>query len=227
MNTDLNVSINSTVSYCTTCQRIFSQGESWFNCQICVNYNVCEMCKNTLTKSLHEHRLIRKFALDYGIEKICTRSDMASRILSAIYFHSDRSCCGVRNLSNDNSTTYINSYIWQTFKVIGERIKNFTYGLHNFIKARDYLAICAVNRPEWLITDLACIIQGIITVPIYCQFNDYDITFILNHTNISIIVCDKHMLQRLIQLQLKCPTIRHIICMDSVSEIKSGEFLLF
>ncbi|CAF4158741.1 unnamed protein product [Rotaria sp. Silwood2] len=224
MNKDINVSIDSTVRYCIICHRIFNQGESWFNCPICLDYNVCEMCKTITQTSSHSHSLVRKFSLDYGIEKICTRPDMASRILSAIYFYSDRSCFGVRNFSNDNSTTSdTNFYIWQTFKVIGERIKNFSYGLERFIKARCHLAICAANRPEWLITDLACILQGIISVPIYCQLNDHDMTFIINHTNISVVVCDKHILQRLIRLHSKCSTVRHIICMDSISEINSEE----
>ncbi|CAF3703295.1 unnamed protein product [Rotaria sp. Silwood1] len=226
MNKNLNASINSTVQYCTVCHRIFNQGESWFYCPSCLHCHVCEMCK-TRMESSHSHRLIRKFSLDYGIEKICTRPDMASRILSAIYFHSERSCFGVRNYSNDDSDSNEHSYVWLTFKIIGQRIKNFSYGLEHFIKPHYHLAICAANRPEWLITDLACILQSIISVPIFHQSNDRDMTFIINHTNISVIVCDKHILQRLIRLQSKCSTVRHIICMDDVSDMNSSKSLLF
>ena len=206
---------------CYGCNRVFRNGEHWFNCTSCRHYNLCGMCRAT-TQPPHPHRLVRKFAVHYGLEKICTRMDMGSRILTAIEFNETRSCLGVRDISPTNPNSYASSYSWKTFKTIGEKIKNFSYGLTDLISSRDYLGICAGNRPEWIITDFACILQGIITVPVYCHFHDRDLVFIINNTQISVIVCDQELLPRLINLRLQCPTLRHLICMDVIPETQSA-----
>jgi len=218
----MNTSANSNIRHCNDCTRAFKYSEHWFNCTICVDYNICEICKAT-KQPPHSHHLVRKFATDNGIEKICTRLDMASRLLTAIDFHSNRSCLGIRDICNTNSNDYANSYSWQTFKTVGDRMKNFSYGLQRLIHSCDYLGICAANRPEWIIADFACILQSIVSVPIYCQLSDRDIAFILNNTRISVIVCDKEMLPRFIRIHSECSTLRHLICMDLISETISGK----
>jgi fatty acid CoA ligase FadD9 len=180
------------------------------------------MCRSVIQPP-HPHRLLCKFAVDYGIEKICTRMDMASRILSAIDFNWNRPCLGVRDSCSDKPDCYANSYSWQTFKTVGDRIKNFSYGLQRLIQPSSHLGICAANRPEWIITDFACILQSIISVPIYCQLNEQDIAFIINNTELSVIVCDQEMLPKLIRLHSKCSTLRHLICINPISETISGD----
>ena len=132
--------------------------------------------------------------------------------------HSNRYCMGVRNTDENNPLLYTDSYSWLTYKTVGERIKNFGQGLRTIIEPRGYLGICAANRPEWVITDFACILQNIISVPIYCLFNDREVTYVINNTQVSVIVCDKQMLPRFIRLGAECPSLRHIVCMDPISE---------
>ncbi|CAF4537473.1 unnamed protein product [Rotaria sp. Silwood1] len=167
----------------------------------------------------HQHRLVREIAYGYVEEAESTRADLAARILAAITTYQDRYCMGVRDLDPNDPKNYVDSYSWQTFKTVGERTINFSHGLQHLIKPRDYLGICAANRPEWLMTDFACILQSFITVPIYCLFNDREIAFIIKNTPISIIVCDKQMLPRFIQLHSECPSLRYIVCMDPVPQI--------
>jgi fatty acid CoA ligase FadD9 len=222
MITDVNVSTKPKFRHCNDCNRMFKHGEHWFNCTLCMGYDLCAMCKAT-TQPPHPHHLVRKFTTDYGIEKICTRIDMASRILSAIDFNWNRPCLGVRDICSANPSGYANSYSWLTFETVGNRIKNFSYGLQRLIQSRGYLGICSANRPEWIIADFACILQSIVSVPIYCQLNDRDIAFIINNTRISVVVCDEEMLPRFIRLHSKCSTLSHIVCIDPISKTISEE----
>ncbi|CAF3546668.1 unnamed protein product [Rotaria sordida] len=169
----------------------------------------------------HHHRMVREIAYGYVEEAEYTRVDLAARILAAVTTYQDRYCMGVRDIDPNNPKNYVDSYSWQTFKTIGERITNFSHGLRRLIKPRGYLGICAANRPEWLVTDFACILQSFITVPIYCLFNDREIAFIIKNTPVSIIVCDKEMLPRFIRLHSECPSLRHIVCMDPIPEAMS------
>ncbi|CAF1105727.1 unnamed protein product [Adineta steineri] len=184
------------------------------------------MCKAT-KQPAHCHSLVRKFTLDYGIEKICTKMDLASQILTAIEFNWDQPCLGTRDRCKMDLNSYENSYSWQTFKTVGDRIKNFSYGLSSLLQPRDYLGICAVNRPEWIIADFACILQNIISVPISSRLRDHDIIFVINNTRISAIVCDQEMLSKFIQIHSECSTLRHLICMDPISETISDKYSLY
>lgn len=216
-----NKMINNLVKYCQNCNRAFRNGEHWFSCVDCMNYNLCEICqtRTALQSSQHSHQFVCKYSIDYGLENICTKIDTASRILSSIEFNSNRRCLGIRSNSS-------NDYSWLTFETIGNRIKNFSFGLLNLIKPREFLGICSANRPEWLITDLACILQGIISVPIYCQLTNHDLTYIINHTKISAIVCDEIMLPKLIQIKSQCSTLRHLISMDSIPQENNNNLFI-
>ena len=116
-------------------------------------------------------------------------------------------------------------YSWLTFKTVGDRSKNFGHGLRRLIEPRDYLGICAANRPEWMMTDFVCMLHTIISVLIYCLFNDRDFVFILNNTKISVVVCDKEILPKFIRVHVECPSLCHIVCMDPIFETIAGKYM--
>jgi long-chain acyl-CoA synthetase len=132
---------------------------------------------------------------------------------------------GTRDLDKDNSSIYTDSYSWLTFKTIGDRSKNFGHGLRRLIQPRNYLSICAANRPEWMITDFACIFQSIISVPIYTLFTNREIAYVINNTKVSVVVCDKQMLARFLEIHSQCPSLRHLVCMDPISDLISGKII--
>jgi len=160
--------------------------------------------------------LVRELAFGNGEMNIRVGTSMASAIHAAMEMYRDRHCIGMRDIDKDNHDLYLNSYSWQTYKTVGDRARKFGSGLRNLIKPRDYLGICAANRPEWVITDLACILNSIISVPIYCLMSDHDTAFVINNTKISVVVCDKEMLPKFLRLRSECPSLRQLVCMDSV-----------
>lgn len=175
-------------------------------------YQPCETCKNTIPLS-HSHRWIHKYTYDGGDDtaSILTRMNMGSRILAALENYKARPCMGVRDMSSSNINDYANSYTWYTFETVGKRIKRFSRGLQRLLKPYDHVGICASNRPEWVITDFACILQRFISVPIYPQLNERDMIFMINNKNISLVVCDKKTFARFIG-------IRYAVCMDSITK---------
>ena len=134
---------------------------------------------------------------------------------------------GVRDRDPSDPSKYTDSYLWVTFKQIGHHVKNFGHGLRRRIEPRAYLGICAANRPEWLITDLACMLQNIISVPIYCLFNERELVHVINNTQIALVVCDANMLPRFISAGKKCPSLRHVICMDPITDALIGKSPIF
>ncbi|CAF3631409.1 unnamed protein product [Adineta steineri] len=203
--------------YCDNCQGTIWEGEFRYNCTICTDYDYCKQCMKTKDPP-HPHQMIQEFSYgpisDNGIVPV----DMAAGIEKALKIFSNRYCMGTRDFDETNPSVYIDSYSWITYKTIGNRTKNFGNGLRHLIEPRGYLAICAANRPEWLITDFACMLQSFISVPIYCLFDNREIAFVINNTQVSVVVCDKQMLPRFIQLGAECPSLRRIVCMDPICE---------
>lgn len=202
---------------CDGCERTLNHGEYRFNCAVCTDYDQCETCYQS-KRTPHPHRMDRELA--YGsVEKTTwymTHMESALRTIFRLYH--DRHCMGTRDRDPNNPSIYLDSYTWLTYQTISDRKENFGHGLRQLVDERSYVAICAENRPEWLIVDMACMCQNLVTVPIYCLFNDSEITFVMNNTQISVVVCDQTMLKRFISFGKTCPSLVHIICMDPIPD---------
>jgi hypothetical protein len=209
--------------HCDGCGRVILDGEFRFNCTVCENYDYCKQCAATIDPP-HPHQMARELAYGPGYANGHVPVNMATGIEKVFDMYSNRHCMGVRNVDETNPSIYTDSYSWLTYKTVGDRVENFGHGLRTLIEPRGYLGICAANRPEWMITDFACMIQSIVTVPIYCLFNDREVAYVINNTQVSVIVCDKQMLSRFIQLGVECPSLRHVVCMDPISEITLGKY---
>ncbi|UJR16438.1 hypothetical protein I4U23_003340 [Adineta vaga] len=211
---------NSKLSYfyCDSCNRTFEHGTYRYNCTICSNFDQCMECISTKNPP-HPHSLVPELAFGEGEKNDCLEPSMRASIYNAMQIYCDRHCLGVRNLDKSNPGHYAHSYTWITYKVIGDRAINFGYGLRQLIEPRAFLAVCASSRPEWVITDWACLFHDIVSVPIYPLTSDRDTLFILNNTTVSVVVCDKEMLPKFLRLYPDCPSLRHIICMDSISTL--------
>lgn len=48
-----------------------------------------------------------------------------------------------------------------------------------------FVGIFSRNKVEWTLTDVACSIYGIVTIPIYDTLGDENISYVLNHTNLT------------------------------------------
>ncbi|CAF1606423.1 unnamed protein product [Adineta ricciae] len=217
MDKEKSDNIKPSYWYCDRCERVINHGELRYNCTICDNYDYCEQCVAT-AKPPHPHAMVPELAYGQEESKECMKVDIATALRAAIAMYWDRHCLGTRDRDQDDPSIYKDSYSWLTFKTIGDRAKNFGHGLRQLINPRQYLAICAANRPEWVIADFACVFQSIISVPIYTLFTDREMIHVLNNTKISVIVCDGEMLSRFVGIRSECPNVEHIVCMDPIPD---------
>lgn len=219
MNTKLNPDRLS-FWYCNQCIRNLKHGEIRFNCMVCENYDLCAQCY-TMCQSSHMHPMTKELA--YGEPKVVLddrRNDMVGAIETAFDRYDDRYCLGVRDLSNENNSKYADTYSWLTFNELGTRTRHLAKGLRQIIELHGFLGICSDNRPEWVIADFACILGGIVSVTMYHLFNESELVFVIKNAHVSVIICDQKRLNKFIKLASHCPSLRHLICMDSITESK-------
>jgi long-subunit acyl-CoA synthetase (AMP-forming) len=80
----------------------------------------------------------------------------------------------------------------------------------------DRVAILSENRPEWALTDLACQMIGLATVPIYNSLTSDEIRYILEDSGSRVIaVSNRGLFEKIIPIQKQLPALRCVIAFDN------------
>jgi long-chain acyl-CoA synthetase len=113
-------------------------------------------------------------------------------------------------------------YIWESYATVSKRRLEFGRGLdHLYTKALNrspadkwHLGIFSINRPEWVIADLGAQLFSLVTVALYDTLGPETSEFIINHSELPMIVTSLDKVGHVFQILPKCPTLKVIIVMD-------------
>lgn len=84
------------------------------------------------------------------------------------------------------------------------------------IQRGDRVAILAENRPEWSITDMACLLLGAVTVPLYTTLTPEQTAFVLKDSGCRVIFLSSvHQLHKVLAIRPQTQ-IERIVVMDSI-----------
>jgi len=110
-----------------------------------------------------------------------------------------------------------NRYEWMTFAEAEEAYKNLGSAMINLYgyKPRNgfdkTLGIYMVNCPEWNIADTTCLFYTIISTPLYNSFDISSLKYIIDNTNVSLVITHMEHLNNLFELRKQTKTLEHII----------------
>ncbi|KAF2711177.1 long-chain-fatty-acid-CoA ligase/ protein binding protein [Pleomassaria siparia CBS 279.74] len=130
-------------------------------------------------------------------------------------------CLG--NRPYDTVTKTFGQYVWQDYETVQTRRKNFGAGLVHLhrqagITGSAYgVGLWCQNRPEWQITDLACMSQGLFSVSIYDTLGPDATEYIINHSTLACVVTGLNHVATLLKLKPRCPTLKTIVVMDPLT----------
>ncbi len=80
----------------------------------------------------------------------------------------------------------------------------------------DRVAILSENRPEWAITDYACLTARATDVPIYPTLPARQVEYILRDSGaVAIVVSTAAQLEKLLSIREHLPALRHVIALDA------------
>lgn len=105
--------------------------------------------------------------------------------------------------------------VWQptSHRQILEQVRHLALGLEDLgITAQDRVAILSENRPEWLLTDYACMCSGITNVPIYATLPAEQIPYLLNDSGArAVIVSTTDQARKLASIRAETPGLQWVI----------------
>lgn len=111
-------------------------------------------------------------------------------------------------------------YQWLKYKQVSDRAEHLGSGLlHKGLKPNNdsFIGIFSQNRPEWVISELACYTYSMVAVPLYDTLGPEALVFIIDRAEISTTICDKqNKAETLLQNREKgeIPVLKTIIIMD-------------
>uniref|UniRef100_A0A6I8SPM5 Long-chain-fatty-acid--CoA ligase n=1 Tax=Xenopus tropicalis TaxID=8364 RepID=A0A6I8SPM5_XENTR len=85
-------------------------------------------------------------------------------------------------------------YEWLTYREVSDRAQCLGSGLlqQGCKSCSDqFIGVFAQNRPEWIISELACYTYSMVVVPLYDTLGQGAIRYIINTADISTVICDK------------------------------------
>jgi long-chain acyl-CoA synthetase len=101
-------------------------------------------------------------------------------------------------------------YIWMTYKQCDDFVTNLARGFIGLgmmpeVEAEGrswkFMGIYAKNRPEWVLTDLACSSIGGTTIAFYDTLGPQAIEFVINQSELQTITCAGSQLSKIILLK--------------------------
>lgn len=112
--------------------------------------------------------------------------------------------------SNERWLHYTWADLYQSVETIGAGLTSLG------VNKEDRIAIVSETRPEWIMTDLATMGVGAVTVPIYPNNLDEDVEFILNNALVRIIFLEnKEQLYKWRRINKKCKTVEKVVVINN------------
>jgi long-chain acyl-CoA synthetase len=114
-------------------------------------------------------------------------------------------------------------------KELFEQVRDLSLGLSALgMGPRDRIAIVSESRPEWLLTDLAVISAGAVTVPIYPTLSASQANYILQDCGARIaVVSTRAQLEKIQEVRHQLPAIEAVILIDQEPGDSSPSVLSF
>ncbi|MGH7731729.1 MAG: AMP-binding protein, partial [Candidatus Eiseniibacteriota bacterium] len=107
-----------------------------------------------------------------------------------------------------------------THREAEERVKAISLGLRELgVRAGDRVAILSENRPEWTLTDYACLSARAADVPIYPTLPAKQAEYILRDAGAVAVFCSTAaQLGKVLEVKGNLPGLRHVIVFDAAAK---------
>jgi long-chain acyl-CoA synthetase len=127
-------------------------------------------------------------------------------------------CLGYRPY--DSAKQAYGPYEWLDYETVRKRRSDFGAGLVELharegINGSNYgVGLWCQNRPEWQLTDLACMSQSLFSVSLYETLGPDTSEYIIKHADLASVVCSLPHVPTLIRLKARLPNLKFLVVVD-------------
>jgi long-subunit acyl-CoA synthetase (AMP-forming) len=115
-------------------------------------------------------------------------------------------------------------YTWSMYGDIRVRVEKLAHFLTSRVRLPPRqehplvsVAICATNRPEWLLADFACAISGFVSVGVHSSWTPDQIVTVMTDAHVAVAVLEPAVSARVLEVLPRVPGVQFIISMgDSI-----------
>ncbi|KAN0034170.1 hypothetical protein ACTFIV_000656 [Dictyostelium citrinum] len=133
---------------------------------------------------------------------------------------SDSNFLGIRELLANGKR---GEYKWISYKQACIRANNIGSALvHLGLKKGDRVGIFSINRPEWVLSDMAAMNHSFVPVALYATLGANAIEYVVNHSEISVLLCEGKNVEKI--LSMPGTTIKTIVSYDSLPQATLDKF---
>ena len=231
--TVLELLLPQTAYACDECGCQIAHGQPRYHCSRCRDYDTCSGCRAT---SKHAHNDGESQPLwgevrlwpEPETAPLAEGSSFAAFIDDAMLRFGERRCVGQLSRVDDSS-----SASWLTFRAMRDRVHACSIGLsrriniesalsapsvrfcHCSSQRRPCVAIWAGNCIDWLVADLACLLQHYVVVPIDYSTPDTEALAIMQQMQVSAVFVNSSTLPRFASLAASLPTVHTVIVVNA------------
>lgn len=110
---------------------------------------------------------------------------------------------------------------WLSYEEVAERTLNVGSGLLSIgLKPKDFVGIFAPNRVEWTLTEQACNAFSMAVVPLYDTLGDEAVEFILDESEVSVVVVSENKLKGLLKNITRHKHLKTLVVMGELNNSK-------
>jgi long-chain acyl-CoA synthetase len=113
----------------------------------------------------------------------------------------------------------VGDYEFVTYEQVRERRNNLASGFINLgFKTDEPIGLYSINRPEWIISDLACTAIRAPSVALYDTLGKSAVEYIIRHADISVVICSAKQFTNVLSCIPNCPKLKFLIHMDPITQ---------
>eukprot|EP01125_Pyxidicula_operculata_P012759 TRINITY_DN4197_c0_g3_i2.p1 TRINITY_DN4197_c0_g3~~TRINITY_DN4197_c0_g3_i2.p1 ORF type:complete len:1095 (+),score=120.04 TRINITY_DN4197_c0_g3_i2:560-3844(+) len=112
-----------------------------------------------------------------------------------------------------------NNYSWKTFGSVESDSKHVGSGLLQILEnTRSFVGIYLDNSIEWVVMDIACVMYDFVSVPLATTLDESQLVYIINHSEISLLITTEDKLNIILSASKQCPTLKTIVIVQSSNQ---------
>jgi len=107
-------------------------------------------------------------------------------------------------------------YRWLTYNDVNRFANEIGSAFVNFcgLAPNGFVGLFSVNRKEWVIVEQGCYTQSLVPVPLYDTLGPDASKYIINQTEMQVLVVSKTNVKKVKEIIKDCPTLKYVIQMD-------------